>query len=61
MWSFLFLGLILIGLIGVWASRFSTDAFPRLESPADVLKKRYEQGEIDKDEYERKLSSLRPE
>jgi uncharacterized membrane protein len=59
MWSFLFLGLILIVLIGVWVAKFSSEAFPRVESSADTLKTRYEQGEIDKDEYEKRLAKLR--
>jgi len=55
--------LVAIGLIAVvvWAvirsvSRAGNGA---TESPQDVLKRRYARGEIDKDEYEKRLQDLR--
>lgn len=55
--------LLAIGLIGVvaWtvvrsASRTGNGAS---ESPQEILKRRYARGEIDKDEYEKRLQDLR--
>lgn len=55
--------LLAIGLIGAvaWAvmrsvSRTGNGA---AESPQDILKRRYARGEIDQDEYEKRLQDLR--
>ena len=55
------LGIVLIVLL-VWA--ISRGAGPaglgtREESPEAILKRRYARGEVDRDEYERRLSDLR--
>lgn len=55
--------LLAIGLIGVvaWAVARSTSraAGGAAESAEDVLKRRYASGEIDKDDYEKRLRDLR--
>ena len=61
MWLWWLLGLGLLVLV-VWAIARAAggQAAPRQdESPETILKRRYARGEIDRDEYERRLSDLR--
>lgn len=59
MWIFwLFLVVALVFLIRM-AAGGSRDAREQGESAEDILKKRYARGEIDKEEYERRLDDLR--
>ncbi len=55
--------LLAIGLIAVvaWAVMRSASRSGNgtTETPQDVLKRRYARGEIDKDEYEKRLQDLR--
>lgn len=55
--------LLLIGvLVWVLVRGFGSgpaSAAPSSRSPEDILKERYARGEIDRDEYERRLSDLR--
>lgn len=55
--------LLAIGLIAVvaWAviRSVSRTGNSTTESPQDILKRRYARGEIDKDEYEKRLQDLR--
>ena len=60
-WMLLFWVMVIVAI--VWIVRaFSGPGRgggePR-ETPEQILKRRYAQGEIDKDEYERRLSDLR--
>ncbi len=59
-WMWLFWILVIVALI--WLFRVfaapGRGGEPR-ESPEQILKRRYAQGEIDKEEYERRLSDLR--
>jgi putative membrane protein len=60
-WMFLWwvLGLACVGLF-VWVLvRAATPTVREAESPELILKRRYAHGEIDRDEYERRLSDLR--
>ena len=54
-------GLVMVGLF-LWALVHGT-AFqapgPRSDTPEAILKRRYAEGEISTDEYERRLSALR--
>ena len=61
-------GIILTNEVGqvLWARRINQDAwqFPQggindYESPEEALKRRYARGEIDKDDYEKRLRTLR--
>ena len=59
MWVFWVVLLIMIVVIVQWAAasaRPSSDAGPSAEA---ILKRRYAQGEIGQEEYERKLQDLR--
>ena len=59
MWIF-WIALILLAVLSVrWLSNSPTGRERSPESPIDVLKRRYAQGEIEKEEYERKLADLR--
>lgn len=54
--------LILVGIVAlvVWiVNRSSRTSRPRRESPQDILKLRYAHGEIDEDEYRKRLEELR--
>lgn len=61
-----FLALLAAAVVGVVAlARRGTDALrparreePALETPEDVLKRRYAAGEIDEDEYHRRMAGL---
>ncbi|HYL98653.1 MAG TPA: hypothetical protein VEZ90_06840 [Blastocatellia bacterium] len=60
MWGVLFLALILIILIGVWVSKFSSEAFPGKEPQADGLNKPQENSEINKNKEEREGANAGP-
>lgn len=54
--------LILVGIVAlvVWiVNRSSRTSRQRRESPQDILKLRYAHGEIDEDEYRKRLEELR--
>ena len=51
-------GLVLVGLF-LWAWAHGTAFQPPPESPESVLKRRYAQGDITSDEYNRRLTELR--
>jgi len=63
LWWLIILALIVgaIWTVGHAAGRRggSGSAGPRGESPETILKQRYARGEIDREEYERRLSDLR--
>ena len=61
-WFFMFLMVLVFILIGVLVIRYLVGEWQRgrqIESPLDVLKKRYANGEIDKKEYQEKLKDLK--
>jgi putative membrane protein len=59
MWGWWIVGLIVLGLL-VWAVARGATAAPRQdESPETILKRRYAQGELTHEEYERRLNDLR--
>jgi putative membrane protein len=66
MWLFWLLGLLLLAAL-VWvivrtasnAQGSSRAASREDDSPETILKRRYARGEIDRDEYERRLEDLR--
>ena len=59
MWIF-WIALVLLVVLSVrWLSTSTTGREPSRESPIEILKRRYAQGEIEKEEYERKLADLR--
>jgi len=58
MWSWSVVGLALV-LVVVWALARAGSGTDGAESPETVLKRRYARGEIDREEYERRLSDLR--
>jgi putative membrane protein len=45
-------------LIRTWTPPRRTAAMPAAESPKEILKRRYAAGEIDEDEYLRRMSGL---
>ena len=49
---------VVVALLGGATSSSSTDSSSRVESPLEVLKKRYARGEINKEEYEEKKRDL---
>jgi uncharacterized membrane protein len=51
-------GLVLVGLF-LWAWVHGTAFEPSRESPETILKRRYAQGEISGEEYNRRLTELR--
>lgn len=60
MWFFWILLLALIGL-GIWWAVTSTGRKPPAvpETPEETLKRRYAEGEVDREEYEKRLKNLR--
>jgi putative membrane protein len=61
MWFWWIVGLGVLGAI-LWAMARSvgtSSSAPGEESPEAILKRRYARGEVDHDEYERRLSALR--
>jgi putative membrane protein len=56
---FWILVLVLIVLLAGGVLRSSRGPGTRQESPEEILKRRYAQGEIAKEEYEQRLSDLR--
>ncbi len=63
MWLWWIAGVVVL-LVLAWAVARATRSSgsgrgPAEESPEAVLKRRYAQGEIERDEYERRLSDLR--
>ena len=61
-WIFMmFFGMLLIAgivLLAVWLFRQSGTGRGKEETPLDILKRRYAQGEIDKEEFEQKKRDL---
>jgi putative membrane protein len=58
--SFLWLlAVVLIVAYVWWSARRGGRQDPAQESPEGILKRRYARGEIDREEYERRLSDLR--
>ena len=61
MWLWWILGLGLLAVVA-WAlvrAGSSSAMPPQEDSPETVLKRRYARGEIDREDYERRLSDLR--
>lgn len=60
MWLWWILGIAIVG-IAAWAivRPLSRSAGKESESPEEALKRRYARGEIDKDDYEKRLRTLR--
>ena len=59
MWIFWIVLIILVALLVGWLPTARQGHEPLRESPIELLKRRYAQGEIEKEEYERKLAELR--
>ena len=59
MWVFWIVVIILAILLVRWLPNAGQRQEPLRESPIEILKRRYAQGEIEKEEFERKLADLR--
>ena len=59
MWIFWVLVLAAIVAVLVWALAASRRSAAGRESPEEILKRRYAQGEIDQAEYHKRLEDLR--
>ncbi len=59
MWVFWILLIVALVLLIRWAVTAGRNSRPPGESPEVILKQRYARGEIDKEEYERRLADLR--
>jgi len=59
LWSLIGLGVLLFFVWAVARAGVGGGQGPRSESPETILKQRYARGDIDRDEYERRLSDLR--
>jgi uncharacterized membrane protein len=51
--------LVFFGALGIAARFLWAPGGPPLESPEAILKRRYASGEMDREEYERRLSDIR--
>lgn len=59
MWLWWLAGIAAVGFV-VWiVARAREDGRSRPETPEEILDRRYANGEIDRDEYERKRADLR--
>jgi len=59
MWIFWILIIVVLLLLVRWLIIPARGSDLSSESPEQILKKRYARGEIDKEEYERRLEDLR--
>ncbi len=59
MWVFWILLIVALVLLIRWAVTAGRSSRPPGESPEAILKQRYARGEIDKEEYDRRLTDLR--
>jgi putative membrane protein len=59
MWIFWVVVIVVLVLVIRWLAGSARGPETPRESAIDILKQRYARGEIDKEEYERKLSDLR--
>lgn len=59
MWIFWIILIVLVVFLVGWLPTAGQRHESPRESPIEVLKRRYAQGEIEKEEYERKLADLR--
>ena len=60
-WLYMLCGILLIAgiiLLAMWLFRQQSAGSGREETPLDILKKRYAEGEIDKEEFEQKKNDL---
>lgn len=57
LWGLLLLAAVV--LVAVWVVRSGASSPPVRESPEEVVKRRYAAGEIDREEYQRRLDDLR--
>jgi putative membrane protein len=63
LWGVLWLAFLLLAGVGLfWAlralSRRSNNRFSQPDAPSEILRRRYATGEIDEDEYLRRLSGI---
>lgn len=60
-WMWIFWVLLVVVVAALLWRAFGSPSLSgrRDESPEDILKRRYARGEIDRDEYERRLEGLR--
>lgn len=59
MWLFWLAVFVIVGLAIYFAVRALKKSEPPHESPKEILQKRFARGEIDKDEYERRMEDLK--
>ena len=59
MWIFWIVILVAIALVLRWVFTSGRGSDGSSESPEDILKARYARGEIDREEYDRRLEDLR--
>lgn len=59
MWILLIVGIILVVLLATQLSKGTSNRQKPQDSALDILKKRYAQGEINKEEYERMKQDLK--
>ncbi|MFQ5816394.1 MAG: SHOCT domain-containing protein [Terriglobia bacterium] len=59
MWVFWVLVIVALFLFVRWITISARDSEKTREPPEEILKSRYARGEIDKEEYERRLHDLR--
>ena len=53
------LGLAVVGIVSLVKHNESGKRLPALESPEELLRRRFASGELDEDEYERRRAGLR--
>jgi putative membrane protein len=58
-WMLLFWVLVIVAIVWIVRAFSGRGGGEPRETPEQILKRRYARGEIDKDEYERRLSDLR--
>lgn len=59
LWWLFGIALVVLLIWGIAQAAGSPGARTREESPEAILKRRYARGEVDRDEYERRLTDLR--